>query len=312
MPPNATTKPSSSQPERPWFEPHRAAVLALCYRLLGTLADAEDIVQETFLRASGIDPTGVDNARAYLMRIATHLCLDQMKSARAKREVYPGTWLPEPVLGNPLDVESRSNYACDVSYALMLTLETLTPAERAAFVLHEVFDTGYAELATALERNEAGCRQLVARARARVSELKRRFIPTSEQVQRVFLAFSEATRTGDPALIESVLCQDAVLLSDGGGKAKAALLPVHGSDRIARFFVGVARKWPLVPPVSLIPCSVNGLPGVIIRHAGERHCSVLSFEWSERGVSRVYSVRNPDKTAHLSGGLDSTARVTAP
>jgi RNA polymerase sigma-70 factor (ECF subfamily) len=285
--------------DKEWFESHRAAVLALCYRLLGTLADAEDIVQETLLRASSVEPATLENPRAYLMRIATHLCLDQMKSARAKREVYPGTWLPEPVLGNPLDVESRSNYACDVSYALLLTLETLTPAERAAFVLHEVFDTGYAELATALERNEAACRQLVTRARARVAELKGRFVPTSEQIQRVFTAFSEATRTGNPSLIEAVLCQDAVLLSDGGGKAKAALLPVLGSDRIARFFVGVARKWPLVPPVSLIPCMVNGLPGVVVLHAGERHPSVLSFEWSERGVSRVYSVRNPEKTQRI-------------
>lgn len=297
--PSNTSVASTSLPERLWFESHRAAILALCYRLLGTLADAEDIVQETLLRASRVDPAGIENPKSYLMRIATHLCLDQMKSARAKREVYPGTWLPEPVLGNPLDVESRSNYACDVSYALLLTLETLTPAERAAFVLHEVFDAGYAELATALGRNEAACRQLVARARARVAELKGRFVPTGEQIQRVFLAFAEATRSGDPALIEAVLCQDAVLLSDGGGKAKAALLPVVGSDRIARFFVGVARKWPLVPPVSLIPCTVNGLPGVVIRHAGERHSSVLSFEWSKQGVSRVYSVRNPDKTQRV-------------
>lgn len=273
--------------------------MALCYRLVGTVADAEDIVQETLLRASSVDRANIDNTRAYLMRIATHLCLDHMKSARAKREVYPGTWLPEPVLGGELDVESRSSYACDVSYALLLTLETLTPAERAAFVLHEVFDAGYDELAAALSRNEAACRQLVTRARARVSELKRRFVPTSEQIQRVFQAFAEATRSGDADLIEAVLCQDAVLISDGGGKAKAALLPVFGSDRIARFFVGVARKWPLESPVSLTPCMVNGLPGVIVRHSGEAHPSIISFEWSERGVSRVYSVRNPDKTLRL-------------
>ncbi len=293
------TAPRAGASAGSWLASHRATLLALCYRLLGTMADAEDVVQETLLRASNVDPTNLDNPRAYLMRVATNLCLDQMKSARAKREVYPGTWLPEPVLGNPLDVESRSNYGCDVSYALLLTLETLTPAERAAFVLHEVFDAGYGELATALERNEAACRQLVARARARIAELKGRFIPSSEQVQRVFSAFAEATRTGDPSLIESVLCHDAVLLSDGGGKVKAALLPVFGSDRIARFFVGVARKWPLVAPVTLTPCLVNGMPGVIIRHGGEAHPSVLSFEWSESGVSRVYSVRNPDKTARI-------------
>src|SRR5690606_38007263 len=228
--------------------------------------------------------------------IATHLCLDHMKSARAKREVYPGTWLPEPVLGNELDVESRSGYACDVSYALLLTLETLTPAERAAFVLHEVFDTGYDELAAALSRNEAACRQLVTRARARVGELKRRFVPTTEQIQRVLQAFAEATRSGNAELIEPVLCQDAVLLSDGGGKAKAALLPVLGSGRIARSISGVARKWPPDPPVASTPRTVSGLPAVMVHHAGEAHPSILSFEWSEQGVSRIYSVRNPDKT----------------
>jgi RNA polymerase sigma-70 factor (ECF subfamily) len=241
----------------------------------------------------------VENPKAYLMRVATHLCLDQLKSARVKREVYPGTWLPEPVLDATMDVESKSNYACDVSYALMLTLETLNPAERAAFVLHEVFDAGYAELATALQRNEAACRQLVARARARVAELGSRFVPTPEQVQRVFGAFAEATRSGNPSLIESVLCQDAILFSDGGGKAKSALQPIKGGERIARFFVGVANKWPLVPPVSMTPRRINGLPGVVIRHGGEPFPTVLCFEWDDSGVSRVYSMRNPDKTRHL-------------
>lgn len=288
-----------SDAHQPWFESYRSPLLALCYRLTGTLADAEDIVQETLLRASTIDPTTLDNPKAYVMRVATHLALDQMKSARVKREVYPGTWLPEPVVGDALDVESRSSYACDVSYALMLTLETLTPAERAAFVLHEVFDAGYAELATALERNEAACRQLVTRARARVSELKARFVPTSEQVQRVFGAFAEATRSGDPSYIEAVLCQDAILLSDGGGKAKSALLPIYGSNRIARFFVGVSSKWSPPSVLSAVPCMVNGLPSVILHHRDEAYPSLLCFEWNELGIARIYSVRNPDKTMHL-------------
>lgn len=282
-----------------WFEAHRPALMRLCYRLLGSVADAEDVVQDTWLRASGADLTTVDNPRSYLLRTATNLCLDQMKAARSKREVYPGTWLPEPILGNDMDVESRSNYACDVSFALMLTLETLTPAERAAFVLHEAFDAGYTELATILERNEAACRQLVARARAHVAELRPRFTPSSEQITRLFSAFAEATRTGNPALIEGALCQDAILLSDGGGKVKAALLPILGSDRIARLFVGTARKWPMVPPMTMTPQLVNGYAGVVIRHAGEPHPTVLCFEWNAEGVARIYSIRNPDKTTHL-------------
>lgn len=283
----------------PWFESHRSLLTGLCYRLLGSVADAEDVVQETLLRASTTHVEELDNPKAYLMRVATHLCLDQLKSARAKREVYPGTWLPEPVVDQSLEVNSRSEYACDVSYALMLTLETLNPAERAAFVLHDVFDAGYAELAAALERNEATCRQLVTRARSRIGELRARFVPSADQVQRVFGAFAEATRRGDPTLIEAVLCRDAILYSDGGGKAKAALQPIHGADKVARFFVGVAGKWPLVPPVSMGPCSVNGLPGVVVWHGGEPFPTVLCFEWDERGVTRVYSVRNPDKTRHL-------------
>lgn len=297
--PSSEPATMTSDAHQPWFERYRSPLLALCYRLTGTFADAEDIVQETLLRASAIEPSTLDNPKAYLMRIATHLALDQMKSARAKREVYPGTWLPEPVVGDALDVESRSSYACDVSYALMLTLETLTPAERAAFVLHEVFDAGYAELATALERNEAACRQLVTRARARVSELETRFAPSSEQVQRVFAAFAEATRSGDPSHIEAVLCQDAILLSDGGGKAKAALLPIYGSNRVARFFVGVSSKWSPPALLSFVPCMVNGLPSVILHHRDEPHPSLLCFEWSDLGVTRIYSVRNPDKTKHL-------------
>jgi RNA polymerase sigma-70 factor (ECF subfamily) len=273
--------------------------MALCYRLLGSISDAEDVVQETLLRASTLPSSELDNPKAYLMRVATNLCLDQLRSLRAKREVYTGTWLPDPVIDDTLQVESPSVHAGDISYALMLTLEALTPPERAVFVLHEVFEAGYSELATILERNEAACRQLVARAKSRLSHLSARFVPTASQVQRVFAAFAESTRTGDASHIEAVLSRDAILYTDGGGKAKAALQPILGPSRIARFFVGVASKWPLSPPVGAVPCQVNGLPGIVIRHGAEPHPTVLCFEWGEDGVARVYSVRNPDKTRHV-------------
>lgn len=284
---------------KPWFELHRAPLVALCYRLLGSISDAEDIVQETLLRASTLPAEELGNPRAYLMRVATNLCLDQLRSLRAKREVYTGTWLPEPVIDDALHVESPSVYAGDISYALMLTLEALNPPERAAFVLHEVFEAGYSELATILERNEAACRQLVARAKSRLSHLSARFVPTATQVQRVFAAFAQSTRTGDASHIEAVLCEDAILYTDGGGKVKAALQPIVGPDRIARFFVGVASKWPPSPPVTAVTCQVNGLPGLVVRHGAEPYPTVLCFEWSPDGVARVYSVRNPDKTRHV-------------
>lgn len=279
--------------------PYRPELLALAYRLLGSVSDAEDILQETFLRTADADWTQVDNPRAYLMRTVTHLCLDQLKSARSRRELYPGTWLPEPVIGDALQV-SHNECALDLSYAVLTTLERLSPLERAAFVLHDVFDTGYAELATVLERSEATCRQLVTRARSNLTELKARFTPTQEQVNRMLAAFAQATNTGDPSLLEAVLCEDAILYSDGGGKTKAALLPIYGSDKVARFFVGVSNKFRDNPIVGVQVTLVNGQPGVILRRAAEDFPTVMSFEFDASGkVTRMYSVRNPDKLRHV-------------
>jgi RNA polymerase sigma-70 factor, ECF subfamily len=279
---------------------YRPELSALAYRLLGSVSDAEDMLQEAFLRTADVEWGNVDNPRAYLMRTVTHLCLDHLKSARTRREVYPGTWLPEPVVGDHFRASSNTEQALDLSFAVLLTLERLSPLERAAFVLHDVFDTGYTELAAALERSEATCRQLVARARTNLTALGARFTPTPEQVNRVLTAFAQATRSGDPSLLEAVLCEDAILYSDGGGKSRAALLPIYGKNKVARFFVGVTLKWPENPIVGVEVTTINGQPGVILRRAAEDFPTVMSFEFDCSGnVAHIYSVRNPDKLRHV-------------
>jgi RNA polymerase sigma-70 factor, ECF subfamily len=280
---------------------HRAELSALAYRLLGSMSDADDMLQETFLRTSAVDWSRVENPRAFLMRTMTHLCLDQLKAARSRREVYPGTWLPEPVVGDTFASTHKTEHTLDLSYAVLLTLERLSPLERAAFVLHDVFDAGYTELATILERSEPTCRQLVARARTNLAELKARFTPTQDQINRFLTAFTQASQSGNPSLLEAVLCQDAVLYSDGGGKTKSALLPIRGGNRVARFFVGVTLKWPQNPVIGAQVTTINGQPGVILRRAAEDFPTVMSFEFDAHGnVMNIYSVRNPDKLRHVS------------
>jgi len=261
------------------FEVHRGQLLSLAYRMLGSLSDAEDIVQETYLRMRGVDPSTLEDGLAYMRRVATRLCLDQLKSARRKRETYVGPWLPEPVLGQgALSIEASAERSCDVSFAIMLMLERLTPLERAAFLLHEVFESGYSDLAATLQRSEAACRQLVARARSHVGQLEARFEPAAEEVERVLAAFIQASQGGDTEALRHVLADDAVLLSDGGGRVRAALKPIQGSVNVVRFLAGLARKWPIREPVALRRETVNGLPGLVLRHGGEPHTTVFAFE----------------------------------
>lgn len=279
---------------------HRSDLTALAYRLLGSVSDAEDMVQELYLRTAVLDWSSVNNPRAYLMRALTHLCLDQLKAARTRREVYPGTWLPEPVLGDALQASANPEHALDLSYAVLMTLERLSPLERAAFVLHDVFDTSYEELSAMLERSEATCRQLVARARTNLAELKTRFTPSQEQVNRLIAAFSQATATGDASSLETVLCEDAVLYSDGGGKAKSALLPIYGRSKVSRFFAGVLHDRPDNPIVAVRQTVVNGNPGVVLRTLAEPFPTVACFEFDDSGnVANIYTIRNPDKLRHI-------------
>jgi len=274
------------------FEPHRAFLVRLAYRMLGSIAEAEDIVQDAFLRWQATPTDDVIEPRAYLARIVSRLCLDRMKSAQARRETYVGTWLPEPVIEPP--AESLAN---DLSVALLLTLERLSPLERAAFLLHDVFDMDYADVASTLDRSEAACRQLAARAREHVRDERPRYAPNPVATERLGDAFLRAVTTGDVAPITAMLAEDAILYTDGGGKRHAALNPIYGRDKILRFLTGVATKWPPPPPKDIQQTTINGLPGFVFHtHEG---VETLAFELDGDLIVAIYGVRNPDKLKHL-------------
>ena len=272
----------------------RPRLFAAAYRMLGSVSDAEDILQEAFLRWQSAARDTVRDPVGFLMRITTRLCLDQLKSARAKREIYPGEWLPEPVLTDD-PVEALDH---DVSVALLLALERLTPLERAAFLLHDVFDCDYDEVASALGRSEASCRQLATRARRNVQQEKPRAHVDKQKGEDVARAFFAASKTGDTETLMHLLAEDVQLISDGGGKAMAALNPIYGRDRTLRLIHGLVRKQGGAIPKDWTVCQLNGLPAIISHEAGGI-VQASSLEIVDGKIHRIYVVRNPDKTRHL-------------
>jgi RNA polymerase sigma-70 factor, ECF subfamily len=292
------------------FEPYRRRLLGLAYRMLGSMADAEDAVQETYLRWHGADRDNVSDPRAFLMTTTTRICLDMLTSARARREEYVGPWLPEPVVDTAaLAPDSRTELAEDLSIALLLTLDRLSPLERAAFLLHDVFDFSFSEVAIALERSEAACRQLAARARANVRTARPRgVIPppaASSGIDanhaRLLSAFTAAVQSGDLNALTQLLASDARVLTDGGGKVRAALNAIDGADRVAEFMVNVTRKRPGAwwrDEFTVRFALVNGLPGVVV-DAPEGPVQTTAFEIEGDVIKALYVVRNPEKLRHL-------------
>jgi RNA polymerase sigma-70 factor, ECF subfamily len=283
------------------FEPLRRRLAGLAYRMLGSLAEAEDIVQEAYLRWHAVDRSTVDDPRAYLSRVVVRLCLDQLKSARVRRETYVGTWLPDPIIDEAaLAPDTMSEFADDLSIALLLTLERLSPLERAAFLMHDVFELDFVEVANALDRSEAACRQLAARARAHVRQSRPRFTASSEDVARLTDAFHAAILAGDVPRLTQILAEDAALYTDGGGKRTAALNPIRGRDKIIRFLIGLARKRALPVPKSVRRTRINRMPGFIILDS-DGEVETLALDIRDGGIIAIYGVRNPDKLAHISG-----------
>ncbi|MCA9596284.1 MAG: sigma-70 family RNA polymerase sigma factor [Myxococcales bacterium] len=272
------------------FEPHRRYLVSVAYRMLGSIAEAEDAVQDAYLRWQNVDHASVSDARAYLGKVVTRLSLDRLKSARMQREKYVGTWLPEPIVE-----DAGAAAAEDVSVALMMTLERLSPLERAAFLLHDVFDLGYADIASALDRSEAACRQLAARGRTHVRENRPRFDSDRGTEQRVTEAFAVAVSTGDVTGLAAVLAEDAVLYSDGGGKRSAALNPIYGRDKILRFFLATARKGRLPTDAQVV--RINGHPGFLFHR--DDGVETLALEIRHGKIVAFYGVRNPEKLRHL-------------
>jgi len=274
------------------FEAHRSFIAGLAYRMLGSIAEAEDVVQDAFVRWAQSDTSAVAHPRAYLARVATRLCLDRMKSATSRREQYVGMWLPEPIVAAPAEP-----MADDLSIALLLTLERLSPLERAAFLLHDVFDMDHADIGRALGRTEEACRQLAARARQHVREERPRFAPTDQNREKLWAAFEAVMTSGDVAGFAQVLADDAVLYADGGGKRAAVLEPVHGKANILSLFVAITANRPALRRDQLERASINGLPGFVVHAEDGVQTTALDIEGDR--IVALYVVRNPDKLRHL-------------
>lgn len=301
------TPPGPVPADAAHFEPHRRHLRALAYRMLGSRADAEDVVQDCWLRWCA-QAAAIEQPRAWLSRVATHLCLDRLQSARARREHYVGVWLPEPLVDEDTlafedSPETRADHAQQVSIAFMLALERLSPLERAAFLLHDVFDLDFDEIGLRLGRSAASCRQLASRARSHVREARPRFTPPPAQALALLQAFGEAVGAGRVDALAELLADDVSFLSDGGGRAAAVPRPLTGAAQVARVLVGFARRWdPVRQPAQ--PARINGLPGVVLYDGQGRaqETMALAMAVDAQGRTRVeaiYVVRNPDKLAHL-------------
>jgi len=274
------------------FQDLRPLLFSLAYRMLGTRADAEDIVQEAYLRWHSARDEEVRSPKAFLTTVVARLALDSLKAAYRKRETYPGTWLPEPLV-EPTGAGALE-LAESLSLAFLYLLETLSPAERVAFLLREAFDADYAEIAGALETSETNSRQLVARARKHLQEKRRRFPVDRERHQDILRQFVATCATGDPAQLAAMLSQDVVVLSDGGGKAAAALNPIVGVDKASRFLTGLSRKG-AGGATGVRVMDVNGEPALVLE-AGETVITILTLELDAEGrIARILIVRNPDK-----------------
>lgn len=278
------------------FERHRGRLTGLAYRMLGSRADAEDAVQDAFLRWSSAQRNAIENGEAYLMRVVTRLCLDRLKSARATREVYVGPWLPEPVLdAEALSAQTQAELADDLSFALLLALDRLSPAERAAFLLHDVFDASFSEVAAALDKSEAACRQLATRARKAVRAARREPVPRRDEHQRLLAAFALAAASGDLNALKALLSEDVIALTDGGGRRSAALNPIFGADKTARFIIGVARKnGGEALMAGARPATINGAPGLLVFIDGVLD-QALTIAVEAGRIAALYVVRNPHK-----------------
>jgi RNA polymerase sigma-70 factor (ECF subfamily) len=290
---------------RRYDQDHARRLRALAYRMLGSRAEAEDIVQEAWLRWAEVDESTVQHANAFLSRLVTNLCLDKLRSAAAQREHYVGVWLPEPLLededlfGWTPSPEKQAEFAQDVSVAFMLALERLSPLERAAFLLHDVFDLDYDEVARHIDRSEAACRQLISRARKNVKADYARREVAQEERDRLIDAFMHAVRSHDVSALAQLLTADAVLLADGGGKVSAVPRPLHGNALIARTFIGFSQM-PGSSGWRLVPTMVNGLPGCLVVDdlAGGQLVQTIGLAPAAHGpghVSALYIQRNPDK-----------------
>ncbi|QWF83291.1 RNA polymerase sigma-70 factor [Amycolatopsis sp. CA-230715] len=272
------------------FAEHRPLLFTIAYEILGSVADAEDVLQEGYLRWRDVDRETVAHPRAYLVRLITRQALNHLRAAKARREEYIGAWLPEPVRTGP-DVSEDAVLAESVSMAMLLVLETLNPAERAVFVLHDVFAYSHAEIATSIGKTEVAVRQIAHRARQHVHARRRRFEPDTDASRDVVRQFLRATETGDVQALMDLMAPDVVVISDGGGKVAAVRRPITGREEVARFVLRVNRA---AGNPGIEFAAYNGLPAVRFL-ASDALDWLLAFEVRDGRVTGLYGIRNPDK-----------------
>jgi RNA polymerase sigma-70 factor (TIGR02957 family) len=284
------------------FQELRPVAFAIAYRMLGSVSEAEDVVQEAFLRLHRTLREGerLESPRAYLSTMVTRLCIDQLRSARARRERYVGEWLPEPVVeGADADPARHAEMADSLSLAFLVLLESLSPEQRAAFLLREVFDYPYDEIARIVGKSEDNARQLVARARRQVEERRPRFEASRKRREALAQRFFAAAVDGDLAALEELLAHDVMLHGDGGGKAPALAHPVHGRAKVIRTLLAWFRAAERIGGVTLRSAEVNGQPGALVLDPEGRLVNVLALDVADGQVQAIRSIVNPDKLRHL-------------
>jgi len=279
------------------FSELRPLLFSIAYRMLGVVMDAEDMVQETFLRWQRSDQKNVQSPKTWLSTVITRLCINHLKSARVQREQYVGPWLPEPLVSHAGSAAENPLLGESLSLAFLVLLETLSPTERAVFLLREVFDYEFGEVARMVQKSEANCRQLLTRARKHIAARRPRFETAPEQTQKVVEEFEHTVLSGDVQSLMQILAKDAVLISDGGGKARAVLRPIGGAEPISRLIIGAAAKFGS-PTQVLRHLPVNGLPGTIAWE-NDRVIRVIVFGIQEGKIQSVFIITNPDKLRHL-------------
>jgi len=288
------------------FEQHRSLLYGVAYRMLGSVADTEDILQETYLRWH--QSKDIKNTKAFLITVVTRLCIDQLKSARHQREEYIGSWLPEPLvkkLGHQKGSDELLHLSETLSFAFMVLLEKLNPTERAVYILKQAFEFEYAEISEVVNKTESHCRQLDHRARKHIANNRVRYETDKQTHQRLYANFMKAIGSGETEELVKILASESILYSDGGGKVKAALRPIFGADKIARFFIGIGKKFS--GRISAQPAILNGALGIITFDQGEIQ-GAISFAIKQGKVQNIFYISNPDKLKHIPSILDAAPK----
>ncbi len=286
------TMPERLMPTSDTFALYRPKLLAVAYRMLSNMRDAEDIVQEAFVRWSQTKQADVRNPEAYLVTTVTRLCVDHLRSARVQRETYIGPWLPEPLVTDREETAQPAELADSLSMAFLVLLEALSPLERAVFLLHEVFDYPYDEVAQMVGKSAVNCRQIARRARLRLQARRPRFEPSAHERERLLNQFMEACQAGSMDALLTTLADDVTLYSDGGGRVTAARKPVHTAKKVAHFLLSILNKAP--DGFAIAVTTVNGQPGFLVTR-DEQPFAVWSFHIADRKIQNIYVVLNPEK-----------------